>query len=108
MYIKQATDLLEGLLPGASDEAAKELNKDWIEKLCTFAIMWSLGSVLELEDRHKLQEQMLNLPVLPTPQIKVPSRALPCRCRTLRYSYLCTYEFSRCRPDFHATAMVIQ
>lgn len=49
MYVRQAIDLLEGLIPTGDDE--KNLTTPTLTKLIVFAIMWSLGALLELEDR---------------------------------------------------------
>jgi len=54
MYIRQAIDLLEGLLT-CSDEN-KELPVHHIQKLIVFAIMWSLGALLEPDDRKKVRD----------------------------------------------------
>ncbi len=52
MYVRQATDLLEGLIPGG--EEGRDLSVKVLEKIIVFAIMWSLGALLELEDRKKV------------------------------------------------------
>ena len=52
MYIKQAINLLEGLIPGGEDE--KNLTPQYLSKIIVFAIMWSLGALLELDDRRKV------------------------------------------------------
>lgn len=63
---------MNGLLP--SREAKDQLNVKHIERLYIFAIMWSAGAFLELDDRTRLQEYIFNntdgnyqldLPVLP-------------------------------------------
>ncbi|GIY16074.1 dynein heavy chain 8, axonemal [Caerostris darwini] len=48
-YIKQAMDLLDGLLPDV------EITAVHYERLFIFAMMWSFGALLELEDRSKMQ-----------------------------------------------------
>lgn len=50
MYIRQALDLLDGLIPAADDN----LGMAHLQKLIVFAIMWSLGALLELDDRKKV------------------------------------------------------
>lgn len=50
----QATDLLEGLIPKRDDKGT--LPAPYLEKLFLFAIMWSLGALLELEDRAKMEQ----------------------------------------------------
>ncbi len=57
MYVRQAIDLLEGLIPGGDE--AKDVKGDYIMKLIVFSIMWSLGAVLELDDRKKVGMQAL-------------------------------------------------
>jgi len=54
MYVRQAIDLLEGLFV-CTDEN-KELNVHHVQKLIVFAIMWSLGALLELDDRKKVTD----------------------------------------------------
>lgn len=49
MYVRQALDLLEGLLP--SHEEQKDFSLEHLRKLIVFSIMWSLGALLELDDR---------------------------------------------------------
>uniref|UniRef100_A0A8B9SWZ3 Dynein heavy chain 5, axonemal n=1 Tax=Anas platyrhynchos TaxID=8839 RepID=A0A8B9SWZ3_ANAPL len=44
MYIKQAIDLLQ-----------KQLNEEHIARLFIFAVMWSVGALLELDDRLKME-----------------------------------------------------
>jgi len=56
MYIRQAIDLLEGLLPRGDDN--KDLRPDHLKRLILFAIMWSLGALLELDDRKKVLKEM--------------------------------------------------
>ncbi|UJR23298.1 hypothetical protein I4U23_026313 [Adineta vaga] len=72
MIVTQACKLLNGLLP--SKEAKDQLNAKHIERLYVFAIMWSLGAFLELDDRAHLQEYLANntdgnfrldLPIIP-------------------------------------------
>jgi dynein heavy chain, axonemal len=50
--------LLSGLL--SSKENRESLNKQHLEKLYVFAIMWSFGAFLELDDRKKLEEFLRN------------------------------------------------
>ncbi|XP_066267666.1 dynein axonemal heavy chain 5-like [Branchiostoma lanceolatum] len=55
-YVKQLIDLLEGLIPTGDDGSPKNLPKDHLAKIFIFALMWSLGSLLELEDRAKMED----------------------------------------------------
>ncbi|XP_039610081.1 dynein heavy chain 5, axonemal-like [Polypterus senegalus] len=52
MYIKQAIDLLQGLLPSAEE---KQPTAQHVSRLFIFAVMWSVGALLELEDREKME-----------------------------------------------------
>lgn len=66
-YIRQACDLLDGLLPEGDE--VKDLKSDFLERAIVFAGMWSVGALLELEDRLKLQEFLFGLKCLPLPNI---------------------------------------
>nr|XP_015210363.1 PREDICTED: dynein heavy chain 5, axonemal-like [Lepisosteus oculatus] len=52
MYIKQAIDLLQGLLPVTEE---KQTSQEHVARLFVFAVMWSIGALLELEDRTKIE-----------------------------------------------------
>ncbi|EMP33916.1 Dynein heavy chain 8, axonemal [Chelonia mydas] len=52
MYIKQAIDLLQGLL---ADRNEKQPSQEHLARLFVFAIMWSVGALLELDDRVKME-----------------------------------------------------
>ncbi|KAM4028219.1 dynein axonemal heavy chain 5-like [Anomaloglossus baeobatrachus] len=52
MYIRQAIDLLQGLL---SDKEEKQPSQEHLARLFVFAVMWSVGALLELEDRMKME-----------------------------------------------------
>ncbi|XP_014211974.1 dynein heavy chain 5, axonemal-like [Copidosoma floridanum] len=60
MYIRQCIDLLEGLLSSVS--TTELLSPKHIERLFLFSVMWSLGAVLELDDRAAIQDFMLQHP----------------------------------------------
>ncbi|KAF5281562.1 hypothetical protein FQA39_LY05097 [Lamprigera yunnana] len=55
LYIRQCCDLLEGLL-AIQDDAPRIISDKHLERFYLFAVMWSLGAVLELDDRAKLEE----------------------------------------------------
>nr|XP_026487863.1 dynein heavy chain 8, axonemal-like [Vanessa tameamea] len=62
IYIRQCIDVLMGLLqieiPGGKLHTDRHL-----ERLFVFAMMWSLGTVLELDARYRMAEFMTKLPV---------------------------------------------
>lgn len=55
MYLRQALDVLEGLMFSGEDDT-RDLSPLHMSRLIVFAIMWSLGALLELDDRWRLQE----------------------------------------------------
>ena len=66
-YIYQACQLLEGLIPAKEEKTS--LPKSHLEKLYIFSLMWSMGALIELDDRAKMEEYLrtkkkdLDLPV---------------------------------------------
>ena len=52
-YIAQACHMLEGLLPPKDDTSS--LPQPYLQHLYIFSIMWSVGALLELSDRAKLE-----------------------------------------------------
>ncbi|XP_044223058.1 dynein axonemal heavy chain 8-like [Thunnus albacares] len=52
-YIMQSVNLLEGLIP--TKETGGLVGSKHLECLFVFCLMWSLGALLELEDRDKLE-----------------------------------------------------
>lgn len=56
IYIRQTLDILEGLLMDVEiPNDGKKKSKLFLERLFLFSVMWSLGALLELEERQKLQ-----------------------------------------------------
>ena len=49
--ITQAINILQGLIPKEDD---KNIDPDHLEKLFVFSVMWSVGAILELDDRKKV------------------------------------------------------
>lgn len=45
-------NILEGLIPG--EDAPKQADASHLENLFVFSLMWSVGALLELEDRKKV------------------------------------------------------
>ena len=45
-------NILEGLIPG--EDAPKQADASHLEKLFVFSLMWSIGALLELDDRKKV------------------------------------------------------
>ena len=58
MYIRQLCDILDGLLPAEGEDA---IDENQVAKYVVFALMWSVGSVLELDERLKLQEIIIEI-----------------------------------------------
>ncbi|TKS79492.1 Dynein heavy chain 8, axonemal [Collichthys lucidus] len=52
-YIIQSVNLLEGLIPTKDPDVLAGSKR--LERLFVFCLMWSLGALLELEDRDKLE-----------------------------------------------------
>ena len=58
-------NILEGLIPG--EDAPKQADASHLEKLFVFSLMWSVGALLELEDRKKvLLSKEVYYPVIET------------------------------------------
>uniref|UniRef100_A0A8C2VG97 Dynein axonemal heavy chain 8 n=1 Tax=Chinchilla lanigera TaxID=34839 RepID=A0A8C2VG97_CHILA len=69
-YITQSLNLLEGLIP-SKEEGGGVSSTGHLQKLFVFGLMWSIGALLELESREKLEvflrrhESKLDLPGIP-------------------------------------------
>ncbi|XP_073341884.1 dynein axonemal heavy chain 5 isoform X2 [Pagrus major] len=68
--IMQCINMLQGLIP--PKEQCGELSREHLERLYVFALMWSTGALLELDDRRKMEIWLrgndsiyLNLPNIP-------------------------------------------
>uniref|UniRef100_A0A8V0ZBE3 Dynein axonemal heavy chain 8 n=1 Tax=Gallus gallus TaxID=9031 RepID=A0A8V0ZBE3_CHICK len=68
-YIMQTINLLEGLIPSKEEGGLSTISH--LHKLFCFGIMWSLGALLELDSRDKLEafirahDNKLDLPEIP-------------------------------------------
>jgi dynein axonemal heavy chain len=65
MYTKQSLDLLQGLI-----NKDKPPTADVLGRLYVFALMWSVGALLELFDRKKLEDFLMEKKILDLPPIK--------------------------------------
>ncbi len=66
MYVKQSLDLLEGLINKDKPPSSAQLGRYYV-----FALMWSVGALLELNDRKKFEEFLVqNNRGLDLPKIK--------------------------------------
>nr|XP_021143896.1 dynein heavy chain 5, axonemal [Columba livia] len=68
--IMQSINMLQGLIP--PKEQGGELTSKYLERLYIFSLMWSVGALLELEDRCKMEHWLrkhatikLDLPCIP-------------------------------------------
>jgi hypothetical protein len=55
MNVRQSIDLLEGQIPGGDE--GKDMKPLHLQKLFIFAVMFSLGAILELEDRKRVKRK---------------------------------------------------
>ncbi|CAH1269411.1 DNAH5 [Branchiostoma lanceolatum] len=62
MIISQCCKLLQGLIPKREEKDTSPVPVTHLEKLYTFTLMWSIGAMLELDDRVKMAEWIKNSP----------------------------------------------
>lgn len=65
MYVRQSLDLLEGLIDKDRTPSTETIGRYFI-----FALMWSLGALLELYDRKKFEEFLVQKGQLDLPKCK--------------------------------------
>uniref|UniRef100_A0A669PQ64 Dynein axonemal heavy chain 5 n=1 Tax=Phasianus colchicus TaxID=9054 RepID=A0A669PQ64_PHACC len=56
--IMQSINMMQGLIP--AKEQGAELTAKYLERLYIFSLMWSIGALLELEDRCKMEHWLRN------------------------------------------------
>ncbi|CAG9855812.1 unnamed protein product [Phyllotreta striolata] len=67
VYIRQCYDVLQGILDIFNEP--KAWTEKQVERMVLFSIMWSLGALLELDDRQKFEEGVLKgLPKMDWPK----------------------------------------
>ena len=54
----QACDLLQGLIPNKDEKS--NISAKHLERMFIFSLMWSLGALLELDDRARMEEFLQN------------------------------------------------
>ncbi|KAJ3342801.1 Dynein heavy chain 5, axonemal [Gonapodya sp. JEL0774] len=67
-YVQTATMFLAGLIPKSDAPAKSSIASEHLERLFVFAVFWTLGSLLELDERKKLQSFLMEK----APQLKFP------------------------------------
>ncbi|GAA55986.1 dynein heavy chain 5 axonemal [Clonorchis sinensis] len=53
--VRQACDVLTGILPSKDEKERPPITQRHLARLYAFAILWSIGALLELDDRGKLE-----------------------------------------------------
>ncbi|OON14709.1 ATPase family protein, partial [Opisthorchis viverrini] len=53
--VRQACDVLAGILPSKDEKERPPVTQRHLARLYAFAILWSIGALLELDDRGKLE-----------------------------------------------------
>jgi dynein heavy chain len=82
-YIDQAIKLLKGLIPPCEDGST--ISATHTGRLFSFALMWSLGALLELDDRSKLEAYLRRGGHVDLPDI-------PSECSDTMFEYLVNNE----------------
>lgn len=71
-FLLQCLDLLEGLIPRKEEHHV--LSANHLSRLFVFALMWGVGALLELDDRAKMEQFLVNHGKLPLPDIQEGSQ----------------------------------
>ena len=78
----QATKLLSGLIP-AKDEKDSQVKLEHYEHLYIFALMWSIGAFLEVDDRIKMEQWLRT-----SPDINLDLPDIPEESESTMFDYL--------------------
>lgn len=57
IYIKQMLEIMDGMLEECSNRSER-----YLERMFLFALMWTLGAVLEISERDKFEEYVVKHP----------------------------------------------
>lgn len=57
IYIKQMLEIMDGLLQETSNRSER-----FLERMFLFAMMWTLGAVLEINERDKFEDFVVKHP----------------------------------------------
>lgn len=57
IYIKQMLEIMDGILEECSNRTER-----FLERMFLFALMWTLGAVLEIKERDKFEEFLVKHP----------------------------------------------
>eukprot|EP00079_Xenopus_tropicalis_P026874 XP_012820905.1 PREDICTED: dynein heavy chain 5, axonemal [Xenopus tropicalis] len=68
--IMQSINMLQGLIP--SKDQGGEISAEHLERLYVFSLMWSIGAMLELDDRIKMEQWLRSLDSVHLDLPKIP------------------------------------
>ncbi|KAM4687754.1 dynein axonemal heavy chain 5 [Discoglossus pictus] len=71
--IMQSINMLQGLIP--TKEQGVEITAAHLERLYVFSLMWSVGALLELDDRNKMEHWLRNNDTLHLDLPNIPPRS---------------------------------
>ncbi len=73
-------DLLSGLIPWTEESTVSTLSAQHLQRLFLFSVMWSVGALLELEDRSKMEQFIMNN--VSATQTTIPCAVWACATQT--------------------------